>query len=677
MENQQNFDVLAAKIFEAAGCSDFPAVLKHAKEMQRDFPQSSLGFKAAGFALCQMNEKKRALPYLKKATVLDETDAEALSNLGQTLTELGDEEEDFDEAFAILEKARSLEPYSPVILNNMAQALLQQNAFRNAQKAKDFVLLALKLSPDYAHAHANLGIVFFQEKEYEKAKESLERAIFLNPNLSFAYNNLGSVFEKMDSRVAALAMQQKAFAMQPWNAKYGMCVVAALHALGEPDEAMDVFEKVRKLPSFRAEQFSMHLLIDPYRASVTVEEMGKIARRSCNIFKKKAKKYSCFSHAQPSIPKTRLTLGFVSSDFRAHAVSFFMVSTLLALKDKGFDFIAFDNEKAQDNTHRVLRAFFKDWVEIHALNDDEAAQKIHSCGIDILMDWSGLTNGNRLNVFSRHPAPVQLTYCGWLGGVATPGIDFIITDKILTPNAQSFKEFVETPLVLNKNWGCYTPAYDLPDVSDLPYLKNGFVTFGAFQNVNKVSRATLQLWAKVLKAVPNSKMLFCRGYLREKALKDRYLQAFLDLGIDAERVILIGNKDSSEYVRALQNVDINLDTFPATGGTTTCEALYMGVPVVTLTGYLMASRLSASYLHYACLSDWIAKTSDEYVQKARHFAQKIMENPNDFNAFRHKLRAQFLKSSVCDTAQFGESFSEGLWRLWKSFETQTPLQNPW
>ena len=676
-KSQKDLDLLATKIFKAVERADFADVLKFSKAMQKDFPQCPLGFKAAGFALCQTNEKKRALPYLKKATVLDPTDAEALSNLRQTLTELGDEEEDFDAAFEILKKAQALDPYSPVILNNMAQALLQQHAFRNAQKAKTYAELALKLSPDYAYALANLGIIYFQEKNYDKAQESLERAIAINPNLAFAYNNLGAVFEKRDQRMAALDLQKKAFALEPFNAKYGMGVVSALHGIGESDAAMAYFEKVRKLPSFKPEQFSMHLLIDPYRASVTVEEMGKIARRSHAICLKRTKKHKPFQHTPPKTAKTRLKIGFVSADFRAHAVSFFMLSALKALQGKDFDFIAFDNDKTPDNTTNVLRPFFKEWFEIHALNDDEAAQKIVDCGIDILMDWSGLTAGNRLGVFAKRPAPVQVTYIGWLGGVATPGVDFIITDKIISPDKKSAQEFVETPLVLNQNWACYTPAYDLPEVVDLPYLKNGFVTFGAFQNINKVGAATLKLWANVLHAVPNSKMLFCRGYLREKALVDKYRKDFADLGIDENRLILVGNQNSFEYAEQLKKVDINLDTFPATGGTTTCEALYMGIPVVSLTGELMASRLSASYLFYSGLKDWIAKTPDEYVKKAQYFAQQLVENPNGFNDFRQNLRAQFLKSSVCDTAQFGENFSEGLWRLWKSFETQKPLQNPW
>ena len=678
-KTQEDLDRLSALIFDAAGKSDFAAVLKFSKAMQKDFPQCPLGFKAAGFALCQTNEKKRALPYLKKATILDPSDAEALSNLGQTLTELGEEEEDFDAAFEILKKAQALNPYSPVILNNLAQALLQQNAFRNAEKAKTYAELALKLSPDYAYALANLGIVYFQEKNYDKSQESLERAIALNPNLAFAYNNLGAVLEKRDQRMAALDLQKKAFALEPFNAKYGMSVVSALHGIGESDAAMAYFEKVRKLPSFKPEQFSMHLLIDPYRASITAEEMGKIARRSHGIFLKSFLKRAKtqFQHTPPKTPKTRLKLGFVSADFRAHAVSFFMVSALKALKNKPFDCIAFDNDKTPDNTTNVLRPFFKEWFEIHALNDDEAAQKIADCGIDILMDWSGLTAGNRLGLFARHPAPLQLTYIGWLGGVASPGVDFIITDKIISPDAKSAQQFTETPLVLNGTWSCYTPAFDLPDVADLPFLKNGFITFGAFQNVNKVGKSTVALWAKVLHAVPNSKMLFCRGYLREKALADKYRKDFADLGIDENRLILVGNRNSFEYAEQLQNVDINLDTFPATGGTTTCEALYMGIPVVTLTGELMASRLSASYLYHTGLEDWIAITPEEYVAKAKHFAQKLTDNPQEFNAFRHQLRTQFLQSPVCDTAQFGENLSEGLWRLWKGFENQTPLQNPW
>ncbi len=657
MEN--DFFLLEQSILNAAQNQHFERVLLLAQNMQKEFPQHPFGFKAQGFALVELNRKKEAIPAMLRAVELDEKDAESLSNLGQTLTDCARNTEEILKARLYLEKALQIEPSSAVILNNLAANLLAENNPKNFTRAHHYALKSLSLQPQNALALLNAGIASFELEQKKEAQTYLREALTINPHLALAHNNLGLIAHKEGKIIESLRHHSLAFELEPHHPKLGLNLAQSLHNAGQTDTAIALLKELTGIAP-EADILQMRMMMDPYSAFSTVESVGEIARK---LKGKTQETPRSFSYS----PQKRFTIGFLSGDFRQHACSFFLYP-LLSEKEEDVDFIALDTAQAkmQDATTDVFLPLFTHYESVRHLNNEELAQRIQELAVDVLVDVSGYTEGNRLSLFALRPAPVSVTWLGWLGGLGIAGMDYILSNEILVPGEHAAQQFSETPLMMPDTWVAYHPASNLPEVSPLPALKNKKVTFGAFHNVNKVQLPTLKLWASVLTQMKEARLIWCRRQLKEKELVEQYKKTLRELGVLPHQVIFFANSNSAEYAQTLQKVDFVLDTFPVSGGTVTNEALYMGVPSLTLTGELMGSRLSASVLTHCGLEDWVCHTKEEYTQKALFFARECLNNPQEFNAFRQQLRGQFLKSKVCNARQFAHHFIQTLRRAYET-----------
>jgi protein O-GlcNAc transferase len=363
-------------------------------------------------------------------------------------------------------------------------------------------------------------------------------------------------------------------------------------------------------------------------------------------------------------PDKRLRIGYVSADLRSHSVAFFLESILAARNQREFEVLCYSNSVAADTTTARLRALVDGWRDIAGLDDEQAAALIRSDAIDILVDLAGHTKANRLPLFTRKPAPIQITYLGYPDTTGIEAIDYRLTDEWADPPGQTEHLHSEQLVRLPDGFLCYQPPSSCPPVGPLPLLLSGRVTFGSFNNLAKVSPTVIGYWAAILAAVPGSRLL-----LKSKALADsgtrKYIhQQFCAHGIEAGRVELVGWTPARvDHMALYSEVDVALDTFPYHGATTTCEALWMGVPVVTLAGPVHVSRVGVSLLHAAGLAELIAESPQEYARKAA----ELVADTGRLAALRGDLRERLRASRLTDAQRITASIEVAYRDMWRRF----------
>ena len=346
-------------------------------------------------------------------------------------------------------------------------------------------------------------------------------------------------------------------------------------------------------------------------------------------------------------------------------MGYFLESLLANLDPARVELIAYQTDLTVDALTERIKRYFTAWKSLYNLNDADAARLIHADRVHVLLDLSGHTGHNRLPVFAWEPAPVQAT---WLGYFATTGVgemDYLLADEVGVPDALR-EQFTESIWYLPDSRLCFTaPLISLP-VSPLPAFANGTITFGCFQNLAKVRDGVLEAWGKIFAALPNARMRMQCNQLGEPAHVEELLQRLQRYGISPARVLTHGSAHRDKYLAAREEVDIILDTFPYPGGTTTCEALWMGVPTVTLAGDSLLARQGASRLTAAGSEEWVATSKEEYIAKAIALAN----DQSKLAALRAGLRQQVLASPLFDAPRFARNFEEALWGMWQSYQAR-------
>jgi hypothetical protein len=364
----------------------------------------------------------------------------------------------------------------------------------------------------------------------------------------------------------------------------------------------------------------------------------------------------------------RLRVGYVSPDFWKHPVSNFF-EPVLEHHDRGeFDVYCYDTGRVDDDINRRLRTLADVWIDCAALSDDDLARRIGDDRIDILVDLSAHTKNNRLAVFARRPAPVQVSYLGYPTSTGMAAIDYRISDPVLDPDgAETFS--VERVARLPHTYFCFRPPPELPAVGPLSALAAGYVTFGSFNNMTKLNAETIERWSAVLSAVPGSKLFVKTKSLEHVQMRKRLSEAFAGHGIAGSRLVLRGwEAETRHHLDHYNEVDIALDPAPYNGVTTTCEALLMGVPVVVLRGDTHLSRMGASLLRAAGLPQLIVETPKEYVEKCVSLADDLAA----LAALRSQLRERMQTSAVMDEAGFTRALEREYRTMWQTWCRRPP-----
>ena len=383
---------------------------------------------------------------------------------------------------------------------------------------------------------------------------------------------------------------------------------------------------------------------------------GEIAARQAN---------SITSWNNAPDPERCLRVGFVSADLNFHPVGFFIEGVLhaLASRDSGkLDIFAYTNNSRVDGVSQRIKSLCHHWTEVFGLMDYELAELIQKDEIDILIDLSGHSGRNRLPVFAWKPAPIQVTWLGYFATTGLEAIDYLIADPWTLPESEE-ANFTESIWRLPDTRLCFTPPDTNVVIRPLPALAEKTITFGCFNNLNKMNDTVIAVWARLLTEVPNSRLYLKARQLYRPSAHAEVIERFKRHGILPSRLVLEGPEERANYLAAYNRVDIALDPFPYTGGTTTAEALWMGVPVLTMSGKHFLARQGVGLLMNAGLPDWIASDPDDYVARAVSHANDL-EGLADL---RTRLRAQVLSSPVFDAARFAMHFEAALRGMWKKW----------
>ncbi len=470
------------------------------------------------------------------------------------------------------------------------------------------------------------AVALHQANRLEEAITVYRRTLLLKPDYADAHNNLG------------LALQDH----------------------GDLDAAIECYRKALALNPDHGQAHSNLLLLMSFHTGCTPGD-----------YLAEAKRYGekVLAHARPytswRIPVAgqgaRLRLGLVSGDLRAHPVACFLESYLMHYDPAQVELVAYSTSTHEDPVTARLKPHFAAWNVIAGLSDEAAARKMHGDGIHILLDLAGHTAHNRLPLFAWKPAPVQASWLGYFASTGVPGMDYLLADPVSIP--ASLREFfTETVWYLPETRLCFTPLADtarLP-VAALPAERNGYATFGSFQRLPKLNDDVLALWGRVFREIPNARLRIQNKQMSCASTREHLLQRLSASGIAPERVTIIGLAPRDVYLAAYAEVDIMLDTFPYTGGTTTCEALWMGVPTLTLAGETLLGRQGASMLGCAGLPDWIADSYDDYVARALQHASDIQA----LAQLRAGLRQQVLASPLFDAPRFARNLTDALQKIW-------------
>lgn len=608
----------------------------------------------------------------------------------------------YDVAFGYVNKAHTIHPSNPFYLNLLGSILVEQG---EVDDAVSFHRKAVKLKADFAEAYNNLGTDYKKLNKLQEAAECFQKAITIKPNYAKAYYHLGLVFHLKCDFKSAINCFQKVLSLNKDHVESINCLGASLQESGQTNDAESCFRKALTLQPDYAEAYNnlgkllLHdsrnleeaescfrkaLLLKPdyieaydellmllnYCADgisplnlSEAQSFGSVAARSrTHVYEQ----WQC-----AKFPK-KLRIGLVSGDFFNHPVGCFLEGLLANIDLSRFELFAYTNRDKHDELTSRIKPFFAKWREIFNLSDEASAKLIHADGIHLLIDLSGHTQKNRLPVFSYKPAPVQVT---WLGYVATTGvaeIDYLLADPYVVPPCDE-SHFTERIWRLPETYLCFTPHKEEFEVSALPALTNGYITFGCFNNIIKINDAVIALWAQILTAIPNAKIFFNlrADQLKKTQVVEKILARFAAHGITRDRLILEGTTTRKDYFHAYHRVDIALDPFPYPGVTVSAEGLWMGVPVLTKRGDYFLPHNGETVAHNTGQAAWIAHDDDDYVNKAIAFSSDLV----GLARLRHDLRGQVLASPLFNAPRFTRHFEEALWAMWNTWEQNESLRH--
>jgi protein O-GlcNAc transferase len=603
--------------FEAG---DWSAAEAGCRELIRHQPGNPDGIHLLARVLHQTGQLALALALARKAVALRPTHASFHASLGATLLALGR----YSDATASLERSIELDPSAPRP-HKLLGILLREQGY--ASEAVAEFTRVLELRPDDVTGHLQLGAVLRDLGQRDAALASLKRALDLDPAAAEAHVKIGNVL--MDK--------------------------------GLPAESVASFERAvrlgTELPYGHSNLvFALHYAPDQDGPSLRSQAEAWAAR---------------YAPAVPLTPPARATMGdadrplrigYVSADFMRHPVGYFIKSVFAAHDRSQVEVFCYSNNLRGDSLTQELASLADHWRIIAASADSPAAEAIRRDHIDIMVDLSGHTAGHRLPLFAHRLAPVQVSWLGYFGTTGLSAIDYILVDSTVCPPGDE-DHFTETPVRLPGCYLCYPPPETLPPVEALPAVQRGYITFACFNRISKITPRVIALWSEILCRVPTARLCLKDAAFEDGDVRDRFLAAFADRDIRADRIDLLERSAHSAYLAAYNDVDIALDPFPFNGATTTAEALSMGVPVLTLRGDRFVSRMGASLLGAAGFPEFIADSADAYADIAVALAGEVPR----LVEVRAGLRARLARSLLGDAASFTRDLERAYRAMWHTW----------
>jgi predicted O-linked N-acetylglucosamine transferase (SPINDLY family) len=689
------------------------------RRILNDLPDHFDALHLLGVSELDCSRLDEAEKWLARAVGVDPRSSEAHSNLGLTLFRL----QRYDEARKCQERAVALNPNFPTALTNLGNTLMRMGLPGQAVDAHD---RAIRLKPDYGDAYCNRGMAQLLLERKEEAVQSFDRALSLQPRHLQAAVGKGIVslnlrhFDAAQSSFdAALAIKpdmaevfahrgrlhlqlgrfsqaeadfDAALAIDPllelaWRGKAQTGIltgkvaqaIAACTKVLEQNPASEI--AITLLGACHAQQGDIATAMELFDRALTIKPdyedailkkifaldfapdadfaIHQAARREWwnRIGVKISQRQLQRSNPDPN---KRIVVGYVSSDFRSHSAALAFVPVLRNHNRRDFEIVGYSCSPLRDGVTEECRSLVDAWVDAWQLSDDELADRIQADNVDILVDLSGHSAGNRLTVFARKPAPIQVTAWGSGTGTGLPTIDYFLADPITVPEAARhlFAERIfDLPSVITIG-----PVTDLHP-SEPPMIRNGHVTFGVFNRIDKISDQVLAVWSRLLREVAGSTIVIKNGALDDPFLRDGLIGRFVAHGVSQDRIRCLGSTLRQVHLAEFANIDISLDPFPQNGGVSTWESLQMGVPVVAKLGHSASSRIGGAILKAIGLDDWLAEDDDSYIAIARKYVSMAPE----LKALRAELPGRIANSPAGNVETYTRRVEEGYRQFWRDY----------
>jgi len=610
--------MLGLLLHQAGHSEEALPVLENALALMPDNPAVHFNL---GNALKATGDLAQAVSHYRIVIGTLPDNPDVLNNFGTALHELGD----LAEAEIHLRRATQVQPSSCNAWANLCTVLADFGKYSDAEKAGR---QAVTIAPEFGNAHYNLGNALSQQHRLEEAIHHFQEAIRLEPALAIAHNNLANAFLAQGRFTEATLEYQRTTELAPQVPLFHSNFVSSLQYGGNDDQV---------IATAAGKWAAQH-------GSPPVGEVVPLA-----------------NNPDPDRP---LRIGYVSPDFRRHSVAWFADAFICAHDQEQFAVTCYYNNGFEDEVTERFRNASNTWRDIFNLSDEATAKIVRDDGIDILIDLAGHSMKNRMPLFALHPAPVQATYLGFPGTTGLETIDYRLTDAWADPEGGGDQWYTEQLVRLEGGFLCYTPPSAAPDVGPVPALGARQVTFGSFNNLSKLTPEAINVWAKILDAVPGSRLILKTKALTDTGAQERVRELFQNNGIAGDRLELLALvPDTMGHLSVYNRVDIALDTFPYNGTTTTVEALWMGVPTITLSGDRHASRVGTSIMNMVGLDNLIATQEDEYVAKAAALATNLDELAELRSGMRDRMRGSRLLDAEGFTRTLEGAYRQ-MWRTW-------------
>ena len=605
---------------------------------------------------------EEAVTSYRKALAIKPGYVEAHTNLGNTFEELGK----LDSAVTSYHKALAISSDYAEVHNSLGNILMKLGRMNEAVTSCH---KALAIKPDSAEAHTNLGNALKGLGRFDEAVTSYHKALSIKPDYAVAHNNLGTALQDQGLLDEAVMSYHKALIVKPDFFEAHNSLGNIFMKLGSLDEAVTSYHKALAIKPDYHESHSNLLLAQQYQPGQNLEKLLRLHKdwdqRHAQQF------YTTQPHyLNTPDPNRILRIGFSSPDIGWHPVGFFVVRLFESILENEIKTVVYSDRLADDLTNRI-RAASGLWRDVNGISDGDLTKIILNDEIDILFDLTGHSAKNRMLLFARKPAPIQVSWAGYVGTTGLSSMDYFLSDIHSTLEDED-KYYSEKVIRMPDGWLCYSPPDYAPEIGPLPFKQNGNVTFCSFSNPGKINEEVISVWAEIMDAVGNSCLLIKYKGIDTATNVERLTTKFEAKGIDKSRLVLEGQSPHVELLARYNDVDIALDTFPYSGGLTTYEALWMGVPLITVPGDTFASRHSKSHLTTVGLPELIAENKDDYIR----LAVELAGNAERMAELRTGLRSWMANSPICDGEKFSDNFTAIMRKIWQDWCLTQDVKDP-
>ena len=610
----------------------------------------------SGVIAHQNGQSQKAVELIERAVRLVSSVPMFYYNLGAAYNALGE----YEKAVDRYQKALSLDPKYAEVYTNLG------NTRKNQGKTDDAIAChrkAIELKPDFADAYNNLGAVYNHLHMYDDALVCFRKTLEIKPESVEAFHNIGDVHREQYRLSEAEDWYRRALAIKFDQPLVQNNLGVTLQYQGRIAEAVSCYDKALQAKPNYAGACSNRLLALNY---------DHIANRDA-VFREHLEWDRCHGSGVTPIQTTpavcrnsdgKIQVGYLSPDFRRHSVSYFIEPILQCHDAERFTITCYSDTSYPDDVTQRLKVLGWQWRDCYGVSDGQLLSQIQADGVQILVDLAGHTSGNRMPLLAKKPAAVQVSYIGYPNTTGLKAMDYRITDAAADPPGMTDLWHTETLVRVPGSFLCYLPPANLPEVSDLPALKNSGITFASFNNQAKITDQAIQTWSAILTSVPGSRMIVKSQALSDATVQRRLMQRFAGCGIGAERLKLYGFLPFDQHFELYRQVDMALDTFPYNGTTTTCEALWMGVPVLALEGDHHVSRVGVSLLSGIGLDAFIAHSVEDYIHKA----VLLSEDMNMLSHTRSMLRRMMRDSPLMDARSLTRSLESAYENMWRRLQ---------